>query len=366
MSALLRSGSTHQRSDDPATIKLRRRDITFLFRNLATLLQNGLPMARALTTLSKERSLRRYEPLLNDLRRRVEVGEAFSAALGRFPLTFSKIVTNQVRAGERAGTLPESLSRLSGQMGKYDDLRSQVMKQLSYPIVLICAGTAAVCFMLVFVIPVFKDTYDDLGIELPMITRFMIGLGHASATYGWIVPLAIAGAVLGLRKARKNPMIAFKLDRSLLQIPILGNLIRNIVVYQFIDVFANLLQSGFTVVEALSVSAQAVGNTAVASSLEALQKGVTRGERFSRELDKFADLFPPVVSQLVVIGEQTGNLPKATSDIRDHLEREIQRDTSILVGTIEPVLTISLAAMIGTILLAVYLPMFDMIGNTRG
>ncbi len=134
---------------------------------------------------------------------------------------------------------------------------------------------------------------------------------------------------------------------------------------QFIEVFGNLIESGFTVVEALRVSVKVVRNRVMRQGIEALQAAVNRGERFSRELDRHADLFPPVVTQLIVIGEQTGNLRSVTSHIRDHLRREIDRYTVALVGTLEPVLTISLAATIAFILLAIYLPMFDMIGASR-
>jgi len=148
--------------------------------------------------------------------------------------------------------------------------------------------------------------------------------------------------------------------------PLFGNFFRDLAVLQFMDVLGNLLESGYTVVEALGGSVDAISNRAVRKSVAELQSAVTRGERFSRELDRQGDLFPPVVSQLVIVGEKTGNLAKASNFIREHLRREIERTTNILVGTIEPILTIGMACMIGMILLAIYLPMFDMIGAMNG
>ena len=141
---------------------------------------------------------------------------------------------------------------------------------------------------------------------------------------------------------------------------------RDLAVLQFMDVLGVLLDSGYTVVEALSNSVEAISNCAVKQSVSSLRDAVTRGERFSRELDKQGDLFPPVVSQLVIVGEKTGNLSKSTAFIREHLRREIERSTNIMVGTIEPILTIGMACMIGVILLSIYLPMFDMIGAMNG
>jgi type IV pilus assembly protein PilC len=156
------------------------------------------------------------------------------------------------------------------------------------------------------------------------------------------------------------------MDRAILHMPLLGHWFRDLAVLQFMDVLGILLDSGYTVVEALGSSADAISNMAVKKSVQGLRDAVTRGERFSRELDKQGDLFPPVVSQLVIIGEKTGNLAKSTAFIRVHLRREIERTTNILVGTIEPILTIGMACVIGGILLAIYLPMFDMISAMNG
>jgi len=237
-----------------------------------------------------------------------------------------------------------------------------VVKKLAYPIMLTVVGILAVTFMLLFVVPIFEETYATSGVPLPFITRFMIGAGAILASQGWWMALLIIGTVFGIRYARKNPEYAFKMDQLLLKIPLFGHWLRDMAVLQFMEVLGNMLEAGFTMVDALRISGGSVGNHAVKRSVEELQMAVTRGERFSRELERHSELFPPVVSQLVIVGEQTGTVPKATSDVRKHLRREIDRTTDLLVGTIEPILTVSLACMIGCILLAIYLPMFDMIG----
>ena len=230
-------------------------------------------------------------------------------------------------------------------------------------IMLIGASLVAIGFMLMFVIPVFQDTYDSAGVPLPGITLVLLWTADMAGVCGPYLLLIPAFGVLALKYINKTPALAVSLDRALLRIPLLGPWLRDMAVLQFMDVLSTLLESGFTVVEALGESANAVGNRAVQECIRSLEAAVRRGERFSRELVRYGDLFPPVVGQLVIIGEKTGNLSRATRDIRTHLRREIERKTNIAVGTIEPVLTISLATLIGVVLLAIYLPMFDMIST---
>jgi type IV pilus assembly protein PilC len=161
---------------------------------------------------------------------------------------------------------------------------------------------------------------------------------------------------------RRNPKGLMWMDTWLLKVPFLGQWFKNIAVLQFMEVQGNLLDAGFTIVEALIPSGKAVSNQCVRNSIFEMHEAMTRGEKFSVELAKYGDLFPPVVNQLVVVGEQTGTLSKTTEHIRAHLRREVEDYTNLMVGTIEPVMTIGLASAIGVILLAIYLPMFDMIG----
>jgi type IV pilus assembly protein PilC len=217
--------------------------------------------------------------------------------------------------------------------------------------------------MLTFVVPTFEKTYRDTGAKLPGVTQFLIDVGWFTTTYGWMFALAFAALVLGLIAGRNHAAFRYRMDQTLLRVPLIGNCLRNIAVLQFMEVLGNLMEAGFTIVDALQSCAQAINNRAVRKSVEQLHAAVLRGERFSSELEKHEALFPPIVKQLTIIGEKTGTLSKCTLHIRAHLRREVERTLNILIGTIEPVLTLVLAAAIGTILLAIYLPMFDMIGS---
>lgn len=342
--------------------KIKKADLIYIIRNLATLVQNGVALPKALSTIANEKSLQKYADLLETIRRKVAAGEAFSKTLSQFPATFNTVLVNHVRVGERSGTLPSTLVQITEQLENADNLKRTVIKKLSYPIMLTVAGIVAVTFMLLFVVPIFEETYATSKVPLPLITRFMIASGAFLASHGWWLTLLGVGAIFTVRYLRKNPEYAFRMDGMLLRLPLFGPWLRDMAVLQFMEVLGNMLEGGFTMVDALRVSGGSVSNHAVKRSVDDLQTAVTRGERFSRELNRHSELFPPVVSQLIIVGEQTGTVPQATVDVRKHLRREIERTTNMLVGTIEPILTISLAGMIGCILLAIYLPMFDMIG----
>lgn len=351
---------------DNGQARMRRRDLVFILSNLATLLENGLSLPRALHTLSRERSLARYATMLESLKRRIENGETFSAAMTAFPAAFPDLMTNQIRVGERSGTLPHTLGRLAQQVEQASDLRQKLLKKMSYPIIVTVAGSGVILFLLTYVVPQFENTYKQARIPLPLVTRFLMAVGNGLLQHGWWVVIALVITVVAIGKARSNAAFASRMDRFVLRIPLFGSWLRDIAVLQFMEVLGVMMESGFKLVDALAVSGGSVRNMAMRACVDQLRSAVTRGEKLSTELDRHADLFPPVVSQLVIVGEQTGNLSKATGHVRDHLRKQIERQAEWMVGMLEPILTILMALAIGVILLAIYLPMFGMIDAVDG
>ena len=346
--------------------RLKKKDVIFLFRNIATLTDNGLSLPKALETIVKEKTLRKYAQMLNSICQTVENGEMFSAALARYKDSFPELLISQVKIGERSGTLPATLERITSQLEHADNLKATVIKKLTYPALLCTAGSGALSFMLLFVVPTFEKTYKESGAQLPGITQFLIDFGHFGKAYGWMIALGIVGSLITLFVMRRNPASRLWMDRNLLRVPLLGDCLRNFAVLQFMEVLGTLMEAGFTVADALASCAKAINNRAVRKSVEDLHSAILNGERFSAELEKHGDLFPPIVNQLIIVGEKTGTLSKATQNIKAHLKREVERYLSIMIGSIEPIMTASLATAIGVILLAIYLPMFDMIGSMGG
>jgi type IV pilus assembly protein PilC len=348
-----------------AEVKLKGRDLVFILRNLATLTESGVSLPKALGTLAEEKALEKHSDMLHSIRRHLENGETFSSALARYGAAFGTVMVNQIKVGEHSGTLSETLTSVARHYEDADRLRSEVIKKLAYPVLLVVMGSAVIAFLLTYVIPVFKKTYDDAHVALPFITKLLIAVGSFAQGYGLIVIGLLIAAVLVVRQLRKRPDFAYKMDAAVLNAPIIGNWLRDVAVLQLMEVLGSLMEAGYNLAEALGEAGQAVGNRAIKQCVRDLQNAVRRGEKFSRELEHHGDMFPPIVSQLVIVGEQTGKLTRATNHIRDHLQREIERKTNVFVATIEPTLTISLAGAIAAILLAIYLPMFDMVNTIK-
>jgi type IV pilus assembly protein PilC len=344
---------------------LKQRDLVFILRNLSTLTESGVSLPKALATLAQEKALEKHSDMLNAIRRHLENGETFSSALAKYGTVFGPVMVNQIKVGEHSGTLGETLTAIARHCEDANRLRSEVVKKLAYPVLLVVMGTAVIAFLLTYVIPVFKKTYDDAHITLPFITKVLIAVGGFAQSYGLIILGLIAVAVVAVKQLRKRPEFAYKMDAAILDAPVFGHWLRDIAVLQLMETLGSLMDAGYNLAEALGEAGQAVGNRAIRQSVRDLQNAIRRGEKFSRELERHGETFPPIVSQLVIVGEQTGKLARATSHIRDHLQREIERKTNIFVGTIEPTLTIGLAGAIAAILLAIYLPMFDMVNTIK-
>jgi type II secretory pathway component PulF len=345
--------------------KLKDRDLVFILRNLSTLTSSGVPLPKALGTLAEEKALERHSDMLQTIRRRLENGESFSSALAHFGDSFDTVMINQIKVGEHSGTLGDTLTTIARHCEDGNRLKSEIVRKLAYPVLLVCMGCAVIAFLLTYVVPVFKKTYDDAHVNLPFITKVLIAVGAFAKGYGLIILGLLVVTVLAVRQLRKRAEFAFKMDAAILRAPVFGNWLRDVAVLQLMEVLGSLMDAGYNLAEALGEAGQAVGNRAIRQGVRDLQNAVRRGERFSKELERHGETFPPIVSQLVIVGEQTGTLARATSHIRDHLQREIERKTNIFVGTIEPTLTIGLAGAIAAILLAIYLPMFDMVNTIK-
>ncbi len=343
-------------------MKIKRKDLVYIFRNLATLLENGLSLAKALSTLRAEKALKRYFKLFDTLERSVQQGSTLSSALQKFPGTFSDLMLNQIKIGEQTGTLVPTIARLTKQLENGSQIRSMIIKKLTYPALLSTAGSGAVTFMILVVVPTFQKMYSESKAKLPAITEFLIVVGDIAKNYLPVIVMGGVAAIVGAVTLFRNPTGRQWIDGALLKIPLVEAWVRSIAVLQFTEVLGNMMEAGFTLADALPQTAKGITNTVVKRSVQEMHAAVLRGERFSKELERRADIFPPVVLQLVVIGERTGCLTKTTRQIREHLQREVERYTAIMLGAIEPIMTFGLATVIGGILLAVYLPMFDMIG----
>src|SRR3954469_896506 len=215
--------------------KLKDRDLVFILRNLSTLTASGVPLPKALSTLAEEKALGKHREMLQLIRRKLENGEAFSTALAHFGQTFDTMMVNQIKVGEHSGRLGETLTTIARHCEDSHRLRSEIVRKLAYPIMLVVMGSAVIMFLLTYVIPVFKKTYDDAHVVLPFITRLLIAIGAFAQGYGLIIlGFGIAGVVV-IRQLRKKPEFAFKMDAAILRSPVFGNWLRDLAVLQLME-----------------------------------------------------------------------------------------------------------------------------------
>ena len=267
VAARLREETSHlftgfiQSRSAPARIKSH--ETTFILQHLATLVGNGVPLPRAIGTLAREESLSRHRELLDSLRRKIEGGVAFSAALSSFPDLCDPITLSQIRVGERSGTLVDTLKHLAASRNRMRELKREIAKKLAYPGLLTVLGSCLVAFLLLYVMPVFQQTYADAGVKLPLITRVLIAGGQGARAY---LPWLLGGVILSgllVNRFRKRDRLAVEMDLHLLSLPVFGKWIRDIAVLQVMDVLSNLMNSGFTLADALDQTADSVTNRAV-------------------------------------------------------------------------------------------------------
>ncbi len=332
-----------------------------IFSNLATLLENGVTLPKAILTIANESSMRSCRGLLMSLHAAIERGDSFSKALGSQEGVFEEVLIHQIRVGERSGNVPQVLRRIADKLENDNELRGKIIKKLSYPAIVTAAGSGVCVFMMLFILPVFEETYRKAKIPLPLPTQILVNTGAFLNTYGWIILLVILGLGLGIRHIRRQRNLAIGMDRRLLRLPLIGPWLVDIAMLQFMDTLGTMLESGFHIADALTQSQGTVSNLAVDHAIGSLGRAVRRGERLSQEMDRHQELFPPVVSQLVIVGEQTGNLGTTSRQIRDHLKKDIERKTDNFVRVVEPIMTILMALLVGGILLAIYMPMFGML-----
>ncbi|WP_425399777.1 type II secretion system F family protein [Aeoliella sp.] len=363
--AAARGGARRQHRRVEDTARLKTKQVTYVFRHLSTLLENGVSLPKALATLAEERATEGYRSMLESLRKRIENGESFSGAMSHYPATFDAVLISHVKVGERAGNLGESLQLLAEQREKAGKLKGEIIKKLSYPAMLVIVGAGVITFLLTYVVPVFQETYSNAKVPLPAITQALIAVGMFARSYLPFVAAGVFLSVVALRQLRRNTEFAARMDETILRAPLVGPWLRDVALLQMMEVLGELLNAGFTLAEALGEAAESVTNRSGKERVRELQRAVIRGERFSREMERHSSFFPPMVSQLVIIGEQTGRLTRSTRHICEHLRSEIERKANVFVAAIEPILTISLAAAVAAVLMAIYLPMFDMI-NTVG
>ena len=340
--------------------KVPPKKLSIFTRQFSVMLDAGLPLVQCLEILGGQEDHKIFKKVIDDVRNDVEQGTSLAEAMKRHPGAFDNLYVNMIAAGEAGGILDIILQRLSGYIEKAVKLKNQVKSAMTYPIAVIVIAVGVVAIILLKVIPVFASMFASMGAQLPFLTRVVVQASNILQSYfGWVVALIIF-LIVALREWHKTYHGARVLDRITLGIPILGMLMRKIAIARFCRTLATLTASGVPILDGLEITARTSGNTIIEDAIMSVRKAVEEGRTISQPLSE-TKVFPAMVCQMIAVGEQTGALDAMLSKIADFYEDEVDTAVSGLMKLIEPIMIVFLGVIIGTIVIAMYLPMFSII-----
>ncbi len=346
--------------------KVKAKDLSVFTRQFSVMIDAGLPLVQCLDILAQQQDNKYFQQILLQVRQDVEEGSTLAAAMARHPKVFDQLYSNMVEAGETGGILDIILQRLSTFIEKLVKLKRDVVSAMIYPAAVIVLAIAAIAVIMVVVIPQFQNIFLGLlgpGEQLPLPTRIVTGISSFLAGWGGLVILiVIIASGVGLKFYYRTPGGRKLIDRILLKIPVLGSILQKIAVARFSRTLSTLLSSGVAILQSLDITARTAGNVIIEEAIISVRNGVERGESFVDPL-KATEVFPNMVAQMVGIGEQTGALDSMLGKIADFYEQEVDAAIANLLTLMEPILIGFLGVTIGSIVIAMYLPLFTLIGK---
>jgi type IV pilus assembly protein PilC len=346
--------------------KVKTKDLAIFSRQFSVMIDAGLPLVQCLDILASQQANKFFQQVLLQVRQDVEEGATLAAALAHHPRVFDQLFVNMIEAGETGGILDLILQRLSTFIEKIVKLKRDVVSAMIYPSAVVCIAVVVVAAIMIFVIPQFQAIFLGLlgpGELLPLPTRIVMNVSHFIAGWGGLVVLAaIIGITIAVRMYYKTPGGRRRIDYLLLKAPLIGKILLKIAVARFSRTLSTLLSSGVPILQALDITARTAGNVIIEGAITKIREGVERGESFVEPL-KATDIFPNMVAQMVGIGEQTGALDGMLGKIADFYEQEVDSAIANLLTMIEPLMIGFLGVTIGSIVIAMYLPLFTLIGK---
>jgi len=343
---------------------IKMRDIVIFTRQFSTMINAGLPLVQALDILAKQTENKTLSEVTRAVVFDVESGHTVADALAKHPNAFSDLYVNMVAAGEAGGILDTILMRLATFMEKNDALVRKVKGVMIYPGVIMSVAVIAICVLLIFVIPVFETMFGSVGLALPLPTRVVIGLSRFLKGYWWLIGGGIAGSFVMVKRYYATPGGKLLIDKAMLKVPVLGDVLRKSAVSRFTRTLGTLISSGVSILDGLEITAKTAGNRVIQDAIMASRASIAGGDTIAAPLQKSA-VFPPMVISMIAVGEQTGGLDEMLSKIADFYDEEVDAAVSGLLSLLEPVMIVFLGVVVGGMVVAMYLPIFDMINAVQ-
>ena len=339
--------------------KVKLGDIVVFTRQFATMINAGLPIVRALYVLSEQTESRKLREVIVSVRRDVEAGSALSEALRKYPTVFDRLYVEMVRAGETGGILDEILLRVATQLEGDQELRRKVRSAMTYPTVVLVLALLAASFMLIFIVPVFARMFEDLGGSLPLPTRIAMGLSDLlTSLYGVFLYAAMGAGVFAFLRWKGTEGGRKVWDRAVLEVPFkIGDIVRKVALARFARTLGTLSAAGVPILQAIEITATSSGNRVIEDTLLRSRDAVRAGSPIHAPLED-APVFPPMVTRMIAVGEETGDIDGMLAKVADFYESEVNASVKALTSIIEPLMIVVVGGIVGGIIIAMYLPMF--------
>ena len=343
---------------------IKMRDIVIFTRQFSTMINAGLPLVQALDILAKQSENKVLQEVTRHVVFDVESGHTVADALRKHPKAFTELYVNMVAAGEAGGILDTILMRLATFLEKNDALVRKVKGAAIYPSVIMGVAGIAIAVLLIFVIPVFENMFGSVGMALPVPTRVVIWLSDSLRSYWWAVIAIVVALVVSIKKYYATSNGKLVIDRLLLKVPVLGDVIRKSAVSRFTRTLGTLISSGVSILDGLEITAKTAGNRVIQDAIMASRASIAGGDTISAPLAKSA-VFPPMVISMIAVGEQTGGLDEMLSKIADFYDEEVDAAVSGLLSLMEPMMIVFLGVVVGGMVVSMYLPIFDMMNAVQ-
>ncbi|MCK9224366.1 MAG: type II secretion system F family protein [Candidatus Muirbacterium halophilum] len=343
--------------------KVKTSEVSIFARQFATMIGSGVNLVRCLNIMEDQVENPAFREIVIQVRNDVESGSTFSSALGRHPLVFSVLFCDLVRAGEAGGILDQILERLANYLESSEQLKAKVKGALTYPAVVFSVAILVVIFLITFVLPNFQQIFEGMGdATLPLPTRILLGLSSFFQKYFIIIIIGIGFGIWGVKKFFDTKQGRRLLDTYSLVLPGIGNLLRKVAVSKFTRTLGTLISAGVPILQALEVTANTAGNVIITEAVLKTRVSIKEGESISEPLKQSA-VFPPMVIQMIAVGEETGELDVMLSKVADFYDQEVDTAVKGLTSIIEPIVIVFMGVVIGGIVLAIFMPMLEMINQ---
>ncbi|TMQ60279.1 MAG: type II secretion system F family protein [Candidatus Eisenbacteria bacterium] len=343
------------------------RDLAIFTRQFATMINAGLPLVQCLDILSKQTEKETFRHVIGQVMRDVEAGTTLAEALGKkeHSKVFDELFVNMVEAGEAGGILDNILQRLATYIEKAEALKRKIKAAMVYPAVVLSVAVLATSFMLIFIIPTFARMFTGFGAELPLPTKIVMGLSSFLRAYWWALIGGMIAAVVAIQRYYLNEKGRVQIDTLLLKIPVLGDVLRKGAVARFTRTLSTLISSGVPILNGLDITARTSGNRVIENAIMAARSSIREGETISAPLRQ-STVFPPMVVQMISVGEETGALDDMLTRIADFYDDEVDTAVDSLTSLIEPIMIVVMGTIVGGMVIAMYLPMFKLINVVAG